>query len=344
MSVPIEEQVRDYVAMIDRLQGTIDVSEIVAGAPNRPRPLELVTAESSGTKEAVVLDTNSLAPRAARARVALAGVAAAVLLALLVGIIALVSRDDDPPAPAGPGPTATDQLDPIEAPATDLGFTGARLDPGRYSTHVLGTELTMTLDGEWDLVEARASMVALRRRSDASEAGDRWIFMARLGGWNSAEEAVDPSFRTTGSIDPADVDGWIDDNGIVVLERRSVQVDGIEALAIDVSVDPTIDGAPLDFPRDPFNGYNDSCTAGTAPCIWYRSIPAESERAAGPRPDPVMHAGQARRLWLVPLGDEAPMLLEAVADDGDRQWLDDVETTSIGSVELGAVVPAVAVG
>lgn len=264
---------------------------------------------------------------------------AAMVIGALVATVVVVLRPDTAPTSdttSPPDPTAP-AVEP-EPVAEPLPFAGLDVEPGRYSTPQLGVPVTLTVDDEWSISESRASFVALRSPAGEVEVDVttvRWIFLTRLGGWNTRAEAIDPSFRTPGSIEPDDIDGWLDQNDVVVLDRRDTVVDGRPAIVVDLQVDPAGTGAPLDFPRDPFNMFNDTCDSATEPCFWYRSIPAHSDHGRGPRPDPVMHTGQTRRMWLIAVPGLEPILIEAVVPVGDERWLDEFETTTITSLDLG---------
>lgn len=293
------------------------------------------------TSDLIFLTADHAEPRA-RARAWMLVAVAAAALAFVGGLTLAGDRDREERVPAGAS-------DPGAGPvsAQPLPFPGSQVEPGRYSTPLLGVPVTLTIDGEWSLTEAGASSIALHRPAGEREidvATARWIFLTRLGGWNTRAEAIDPSFRTTGSIEPNDIDRWLDQNDIVVLDRRDTRVDGRPAIVVDVQVDPEGTSAPLNFPRDPDTLYNDTCGPATEPCLWYRSIPEQSDTGRGPRPDPVVHAGHTRRMWLIPIQGLEPVLIEAVVPVGDEGWLDDVETTVIASLELGDDAPPLSTG
>lgn len=278
---------------------------------------------------------------------------AALLIGGLVAAVVLVSRPDTAPrsdttSRLNPAvPAVEPEPETVAVSAEPLPFAGSKLEPGRYSTPLLGVPVTLTVDDEWLISEAGASSIALHSPAGEAEidvATSRWIFLTRLGGWNTRAQAIDPAFRTTGSIEPNDIDRWLDQNDVVVLDRRDTLVDGRAAIVVDLQVDPTGTGTPLDFPRDPFNLYNDTCGPTTEPCLWYRSIPSESDPGRGPRPDPVMHTGQTRRMWLIPIQGLEPILIEAVVPAGDERWLDDFETTTITSLDLGDDAPPLSAG
>ena len=277
-------------------------------------------------------------------------VAAIAALALIGALIVGTSGEEDPVPADEPVPTVPavePGRDADAASAEPLMFTGQNVDPGRYTTPLLGVPVTLTVDEEWSVAEAQASSIALRNPAGESEtdaAAVRWIFLTRLGGWNTRTQAIDPSFRGTGSIEPEEIERWLDQNDVVVLDRRDSLVDGRAAVVVDLQVDPAGASAPLDFARDPFNRYNETCGPATEPCIWYRSIPAVSDPGRGPRPDPVMHTDQTRRMWLIPIRGFEPILIEAVVPVGDEAWLDDFETTTITSLDLGDDAPPLSAG
>jgi len=278
-------------------------------------------------------------------------VAAIAAVALIGALLVAATRADEDPVPADePEPTVPAVEPEPEADAASaepLVFAGQDVEPGWHTTPLLGVPVTLTIEERWSVAEAQASSIALRNPAGESEvdvATVRWIFLTRLAGWNTPIQATDPSFRTTGSIEPDDIDRWLDQNDVVVLDRRDVLVDNRDAVVVDVQVDPAGTSAPLDFARDPFNHYTDTCGPATEPCIWYRSIPSISDPGRGPRPDPVMHTGQIRRMWLIPIEGLEPILIEAVVPVGDERWLDDFETTTMTSLDLGDDAPPLAAG
>lgn len=278
---------------------------------------------------------------------------AALVIGALVAAVVVVTRPDTAPTsdtaspPDATVPTIEPETEADEVPVLPLPFAGSEVDPGRYSTPLLGVPVALTVDDEWSVSEAGASSIALHSPAGEREIDDatvRWIFLTRLGGWNTQAQAIDPSFRTTGSIEPDEIDRWLDQNDVVALDRRETLVDGRAAIVVDVQVDPAGTSAPLDFPRDPFTLYNDTCGRATEPCLWYRSVPSQSDHGRGPRPDPVVHAGQTRRMWLIPIQGLEPILIEAVVPVGDERWLDDFETTTIISLDLGGDAPPLTAG
>lgn len=317
---------------------------------SEPRSVSVLTSPpvlSDDLEPMAVGDASAPGPDRRRRRPWLLLVNAALVIGALVAAIVVVSRPDTAPtSDTTPPPEST--LPAVEPePALPLPFVGSTVQPGRHSTPLLGVPVTLTLDDEWSVTEAQASSIALHSPAedqDIDVTTARWIFLARLGGWNTPAQAIDPSFRTTGSIEPDDIDRWLDQNDVVVLDRRNTEVDGRAAIVIDLQVDATGTSAPLDFARDPFSLYNDTCDPTTEPCFWYRSIPSDSDHGRGPRPDPVLHAGQTRRMWLMPIGGLEPILIEAVVPVGDERWLDDFEATTIASLDLGDDAPPLTAG
>lgn len=342
MSTPVEQQLHDYFDLVDRMQGAVDVSALADAI--EPPTLRLVEPEPFLEIELTESATNKQPDRPNRTgRWTMVAASVAAASVTIVGLLAWSGSNEDPAPSDDPPATAASE---IFAPGGDLGFPAQTIDAGRYRTYLLGIDLGVTLDQESLLAEARASSIVLRQppgETDADLARARWLHLVRLGGWNTSHEAVDPSFRGTGSIEPLDIDRWIDDNDVVVENRRVTEIDGRATTVLDVRVDPEGASAPLDFPRDSFDEYNDTCGPDTAPCIWYRSIPAVSNQDVGPRPDVVMHVGQLRRMWLIDGGEFDPILIEAVVPAGDERWLDDVESTVIASIDLGDDAPPVVI-
>jgi hypothetical protein len=49
-------------------------------------------------------------------------------------------------------------------------------------------------------------------------------------------------------------------------------------------------------------------------------------------------------MWLIPIQGLEPILIEAVVPAGDERWLDDFETTTITSLDLGDDAPPLSAG
>ena len=97
MNAPIEDQLRDYFRMVDRMQDPVDVDSIVQ--PAGPPRLRLVDTENTEELENVMLAPNNN-DRPTRSRVMLLAAAAAAAIALVGGLLVVGNRGDDVPSPA----------------------------------------------------------------------------------------------------------------------------------------------------------------------------------------------------------------------------------------------------
>lgn len=332
MTTPVEQQLREYFTAVDRLRDK-------GAEPIALRLADDDRSDSPSARAELMLspDTQERANRGG-----LWIVVAAAVVGLLAGLLVADFNSDDTPAPADVPTPDVPSSDTASGEVTDLGFPGATVEPGRYSTSLLGVPVEFVLDGGWTLAAGSRNRVYLHNVADASDANEaRWVMLTRVGGWMTAEQAVDPDYRYTGSIDPGDIDGWIEDNDVIVANRREIEVDDRPTTAVDVQVEPDAASAPLN--RVPIDGqlfYNVTCTAETTPCIWSSSIPGATDAiGAGDRPDPLMHTGRVRRMWLIEVGGFEPLLIEAIVPEGDEAWLDEFENTTIATLELGDDAP-----
>jgi hypothetical protein len=137
MNAPIEDQLRDYFTMVDRMQGPVDTTPQTA-------PLSLVNDTNHDTKNST-MEVNMLSPDRNeprnRSRIWMAVAASVAALALVGGLIVIANRDTDDNVPADQPPVAvtvpgTTGVDGGTAPAA-LAAIGERLmtafdngDPG----------------------------------------------------------------------------------------------------------------------------------------------------------------------------------------------------------------------
>ena len=301
---------------------------------------------SEPTMEVIMLDpdTNKLHKRPRTGWLVAASVAA---IALIGGLVVVANRDDDaPPAddpevPASvipaPDPDAIDE-DTEPAPEPDSGIEAAEPDlttvqdlppagrdvaAGRYATQFLGVETTFDLPVAMNLDAARNGLVMFFGHLEPGEfTPDNGLVLAmsRISGWSNADEATQVG-NGAASIDPYDVDTWIEENGIVVSSDTTAEVAGRTGRLVEVRLDAdAADGFP--------------CFPGFGTCIYPYAIASD---VAPPR---FITLGSERsgRYYLLTIEGSEPLLIE-VFGPADSDWYDVVEDTFLATLELGPDAP-----
>lgn len=281
--------------------------------------------------EIIMLTENTLPTR----RWPLAAAAAIVVLA--IGAIALVVRDDDVEAPAEPTSSTAPVTTPTTSPAPEttvasedaapagvlpVPFGGRALEPARYSIDTLGVPIEFEIPdsaGSWEV--GLNNPLAFSVQTDQGFWG-----MQRIGSFLDADQAQEPNVPGLGNIPPDDFDGWIEANGIIVDASRETSIDGRTATFRQVRVPPGA-GAGL-------------CPEDAQPCIRVNSVSADAIDA-NPNDGSRISGDDANAYWMVELGEFEPVGVWAYAFDGDIDaWLDEI-TPIIESITLGEPGPAV---
>jgi len=269
--------------------------------------------------------------------------AAAAVAALAIGAIALVNRDDGTEQPADvPEPTPTIDLAPEpEAETADVEFgsgatpadlpfagrgDGSSVDPGRYTTDLLGVDVAFDVPRDLYVVDARPGTVVLLGLLQGELGVDEYtldngvfLSMSRVAGWSTPEESLSPN--NVGSIEPYDIDSWIDSNGLVVSLDEATEVDGREARVVQVRVSQDSESAP-------------GCETAWEPCVYTDAIAADLN---GVR-DWALGANRSDRRYLVTIEGSEPLLIVAGGGDGSV-WFDEFEDELMADIELGPDAP-----
>lgn len=284
--------------------------------------------------------------------------AAAAVAALAITGIALVNRGDEPDAPANPpqpaptiapapdgadeqtaeGQTAEQTTDgqtadePIaESSALALPRPGGTVEPGRYASDALGVPMELDLDvgqtAAWTVMNEEPGRLWIISTGSDSEL----IALGRLGSWYDPTEARTEDITGLGSIPPDDIDGWIAQNGIIVVDSADVEVGDRPAKYRRFRLDTT-PGATADF-----------CVV--SPCLWASTGSAD---VIGGAVNPLeVGLDRAQSIWLIDMDEFEPVYLFAAAslgDDGNEQWITDVVQPIVDSIVFGDPAPAVAGG
>lgn len=228
-----------------------------------------------------------------------------------------------------PAPVVEDGTARVSTFGRELPVPGGTLAAGRYASDALGVPIAFDVGvaqtAPWTLLNEEPGRLWLISTGSDQE----FIALGRLGSWYDAAEARDASTTGLGSIPPGDVDRWIEENGIIVLESADVDVGGRTAQYRRVRLDTT-PGATADF-----------CGA-TAPCLWAASGSAD---VVGGAANPLeIGIDRAQSIWVVDVGEFEPIYIFAASrfgDAGDEQWLSDVVRPFVDSIALGEPAPAV---
>ena len=118
------------------------------------------------------------------------------------------------------------------------------------------------------------------------------------------------------------LDTWLTHPEVNVASEEETTVGGFDARVIDFTMEPSDEA------------FTDCGPPGFETCIFFASTPDPTEFGIT-----VARAGQQFRLWEVDQGDESPLLLWAVAVEGDDEWIPTVEQ-AIETITLGDPQPA----
>lgn len=235
------------------------------------------------------------------------------------------------PAPAVEGGTARVSTfgSGVESAALELPPPGGSIEPGRYASDALGVPVELDLDAgrtaEWGLLNEEPGRLWINSKNSDQEL----LAMGRLGSWYDATEARTADITGLGSIPPDDIDGYIVQNDIIVVNSEEVEVGGRPAAFRQFRLDTT-PGATGDF-----------CD-GSEPCLWAST---GSPDVVGGTVNPLeVGFDRVQTMWLVDMGEFEPVYIFAVAhlgDEGDQQWIDDIVQPIVDSIEFGEPVPTV---
>ncbi len=233
----------------------------------------------------------------------------------------------DPDPQVGAEPASEPSLETLpSATASTLSFPGGDLPISRYATDLLDVPIEFDVAHDTALRTARPGHLVLTPLGSAviDVGGELHAQFLRVGGWSSPDEAVDLLHLDVGSIAPGDVDRWIVENDVVIDDVTGTTVDGHRATRYDLRVDPE---SPL--------GHG-VCLPQDRPCFWFVTVPEEHLPDSTVRRDIPLYGAMAVRMWLIDLGDDHPLLIEAAAPEGAERWLDLFESATIASMDIGA--------
>ena len=258
--------------------------------------------------------------------------AAAAVVALVVGGLALIARDDGAEVPADTPPPTVAPTSVAPAPdttAAPLPGEGQVLSPGRYTSTTPGVSVTFLLDdgqtAPWT-VQSNQEPGGIQLWSD--DTAREFIAIGRVGSWYDADQARAEETTGLGSIAADDIDGWIKLNGINVVDSADVEVGGRSAKYRQIQLDTGPDGT------------GDFCPAGERPCLWAASGSADTIDA-NPGPIPFSRE-RLHSIWLIDMDEFEPMVILAIPNLPDEQaWFENIVQPIVDSMEIGAPAPIV---
>lgn len=329
MNRPIEDQLRNYFTYVDRAQGAVDVPAICG----RSAMDQTVTTERHDAElELIVLDqdrTTTISPDRRRRSWLLVSAAAAAIVALVGGLFVLARNDAEPTVPADstsgvtPSPATTSIASTTPNLAADrLPFPGGVAEPGRVATSLLGVEVAFDVPVPMVLTIGRDNQLELFAFADPDERSDlgSGFAMYRVAGLRTRAEASTPFGEA--SIDPLDIDRWITESGVVVLEDREIDVDDRAARVLDIQASPdALDVQPADCPPE------------LLPCSFWAAF-----SGGVTNPGSWISARTPVRLYLIPIGDHDPLAIVSYGLQSD-EWDDFIESTVISTMEIGPDAP-----
>jgi hypothetical protein len=330
MTYQIEDQLRDYFTHVDSAQGAVDISAISSRSELRPA---FESNRHHTEPETFVLDQDSPTDAPDRRRSTWPLAAAAAVVALVGGLFFLARDEAGPVLRAGESSdetssvSATSPTSTSQAPdAGQLPFPGDVAEPGRVATDALGVDVAFDIPVPMALSIGRANQLMLFEVADPAPTPDlgNTFELYRVAGLRTRAESSSPF--DDASIDPLDIDRWITESGVVVLDDREIEVDSRVARVLDVTASPE---GPDAVPDD--------CPPELAPCRFWAAF------AGGvANPGSVFSAQAPMRLYIVPIGDHEPLAIVSAGYQSD-EWDDFIESTVIPTIEIGPDAPAAAV-
>ena len=210
-----------------------------------------------------------------------------------------------PPPSTVPASTTTTTAPP--AAEIDVGD----LPPGSYSSDLLGTEVTLTTTTPWFVPVAQETIVILEA-PDPPAPETRAVLLARPTGFLSQADVRTGYVDVTGPT--GDIDAWIALVGFEVASRSTGEVGGRPAEVISGTIpDPLAETLLRTNAPVPFNGTPDG------DYLYVRGT-------------------NTYRLWLVDQGDLDPIVVMAIALEGDEGWFT-VADDLVADVALGEPEP-----
>lgn len=329
MNRPIEDQLRNYFTHVDRAQGAVEVPAI----HGRSAPDQAATTERHDAElELIMLDqdrTTTISPDSRRRSWLLVSAAAAAIVALVGGMFVLARDDAEPTVPADSTSAVTSSPPTTSSASTtpnptvgSLPFPGGTAEPGRVATSQLGVEVAFDLPVPMSLTIGRDNQLELFAFADPVERSDldRGFGMYRVAGLRTRAESSSPFVDA--SIDPLDIDRWITESGVVVLDDREIEVDNRTARVLDILASPdALDDQPADCPPE------------LRPCSFWAAFSGGVANPGG-----WISAVTPVRLYMIPIGDQDPLAIMSYGLQND-EWDDFFESTVIPTMEIGADAP-----
>jgi hypothetical protein len=297
MASRLDDLIREHAERLDQLAGPIDLTEVTSAPRNDTTNVALIDIEPTWTQPED------------RHRWPIIAVAAAAVVAVVVGSLMIATRTDDPteeiPAdqPTTVAPTTT------VAPHRETGVVDGIVDGGRLG-------VTYTVPDGW----TNFGTGVIKGGDDA------WIGMSLLGA--EANFYTRPCVATSGGIEFALVGPTVDD-----LVSAWANLPGVDVTAArDVTIDG-FDGKQIEFTRPAL----DDCNLLHSRCSF--DSPEEPNRPTGCSfavgGGPFNHTGVPQKVWVLDVnGTRLVILASAIPGRGsqlDRAALDEI----VASIEFG---------
>ncbi len=221
-----------------------------------------------------------------------------------------------------------DRLEGFATGPLDLPAAGATVAPGRYASDSLGVPIEFDLDAgqtaPWALLNDDPGSIWIISAGSDQE----FVAIGRLGSWYDATEARTEDTTGLGSIPPDDIDGWIEQNGIIVVDSADVEVGGRPAKYRQFRLDTT-PGATAEF-----------CPSGGAPCL---HAATGSPDVVGGTAQPIPVGGdRVQSIWMIDMDEFEPVYIFAAANlEDDRPWFTDTVQPFVDSIVFGDPAPVI---
>lgn len=221
------------------------------------------------------------------------------------------------------GACGSDDID-AAANAVELEI-GGPIGPGTYTTDLLGTQLTMEVDGDWIVPAGDPGgivVVAAETTTPTSET----LLLTRMSSFAGESDLdVEPSGLALSGAS-TDIDGWLAAGDFTITNESTAMLGDSEARVFDLVVnrdgDRTLPGGCGPTPDDL--------------CVFVGGTSGEALRFY------IVRTSEVYRMWYVeqegPDGALDPILITAIAAEGNEAFLDDAASI-VESVRLDEPTP-----
>ena len=219
------------------------------------------------------------------------------------------------------GEDDADDEDDSEDAAVELTF-GGPVEPGVYTTDILGTTLDLGLAESW-IAAAGGTAGAVFVDPETETETSELMLVARVNALPTDEQVTTEPEGISYDGDPNDIDAWIDAVGeLIIGERSETTVGGRDAEVIDIRVDP-----------DGVNSVPGGCGSTDDRCFFVASTGGDALFAF------IVRTTEVYRMWLIEQGDEDPVMVLGIADENAPEWLDERADPFVDGLAFGEPAP-----